>query len=589
MSSISGKEKYPSRLLALAGSAFVCVGIFIFLYWIWYKSIRSYYFPYGDEFSLIVNSTSPFHPNWTAWFLSGFKNYFDVYTESFVPYTNFIRPTVNLTFFLDYLTFGSNWSMYILTTYGFVSAIAGVTSFVAYYVLRLGWRLSLLAAICTAIAPSFLSIGPFFYPSSGFDLLAGMIVLLGVYALIADALLPAWIFFTIAAFTKETALFAPCFAAIIVFIIRNEKPRTQRYFTSASFLLPVFAWMALYWHDFKSIGGIYVLKSSVSITAIQKIILIIKKPLHWPIAVVDRIAYWHSPHILLKLVFILGLSCNVVTWMLLLWGLALLVRMGKVRTISLGLHIISCLRTLPITIVAAFCIGSILMPVVFALPGRFGGVFYPLFILLLIYVAHNSSNLLLRAYSILVIIAIGIVGCSLMYANIVYYLPSIQGVSAMSKDYVDELKNSKSPRIFVFDDVSGGYAAISSVKRFSEYDGQLVRLNDLMWNFTCQDTIKITVVKNLTGDLILDSTVPKSCGEHDFNGLQQYDFTAPQVVFDRKIVGGELKYWLVRYSNPRNPAFDSDHLRIVMHLDRPGGVILIPNFSARSYNEVKLQ
>lgn len=586
---LSIEEKSPSRCLALLWSAVVCLGTFILFYWIWHRSIRPYYFPFTDDLSLIVNSTSPFHPRWTSWFLDGFKNYFDVYTESFVPYTNFIRPTVNLTYFLDYLAFGSNWSMYLLTTYGFVSIIAGTTSFIAYYFLRLGWRLILLTVICTVFAPS-LTTAAFYYPSDGFDLLAGALVLLGVCALMSDAVVTAWIIFTIAAFTKETALFAPCFAAAIVFIRKDGKPLFWRGLWSASFLFPVCAWIALYWHDFRNKNGIYVLSLYSSTTTIaHKIITTIKGFALWPIAAVNKTEYWHSSHVLLKVIFVLSLTFNMVTWLILLGGLIYIVRLRNGRINGLWQDIQESIRTSPISIIAIFCIGSLLIPLALGLPNRFGGIFYPLFALCLAFMARRGKYMFVRTYSILMIAAIGIVGPTLIYADIAYYLPTFQGVWAMSKDYMDVLSKSKSPRVFVFDDVSGGYAATENVRRFSGYKGNIVRLNDLLWNFMCPESARIAIEKNLNGDLNLDSKVLRKCGEHDFNGLLLYDLSTPQfVVFERKIAGVVLKYRLVSHSDIQDSSLDSSDLHIVMHDNEPDDVIVIPNLETRRYKEIKI-
>lgn len=580
--------RYPSRRVALALSALVCFGAFVLFLLVWNRSVRPYYFPFSDDIALIANSTRPFHPSWISWFRNGFKNYFDVYTDYFAPYTNFVRPVVNLTFFFDYLAFGARWGMYLLTTYGIVSAIAAVASFIAYYFLKLGWRLTLLAAICTALAPS-LANEAFFLPSHGFDLLAGLFVLLGACALMADALIPAWIIFTVAAFTKETALFAPCFAAVVVFIRKEDKPPTRRCLSSAAFLLPIGAWMALYWRDFRGKRGVYVLRSHAYGTNIAGAALAeIKGLLHWPIAAVDKFEYWRSSYALLKVIFALSLTFNVITWLLVLWGLVYLVKIGTRRAASLCAILKTSNRTQPILILVIFCFGGSLTPVVLGLPNRFGGVFYPLFILCLAFAARYCKRRLVRSYSILMIAAIGIAGGGLIYADVVYYLPTFQCLWAMSEDYMNVLSNSKSPRIFIFDDVSGGFAGTESVQRFSGYQGQIVRLNDLLVrNLKCAGNPKISIANNLSGDVILDSAVSTSCMEHDFNGLLLHELSAQHVVFNRRVAGAILRYQLTPHSSANGSALDTSQLHIVMHLVG-GGSILLPDLPSRVYKEITI-
>ena len=103
----------------------------------WAVQIRPAYFPAGDEFALLVSSTRFFHPHPGDWFRHGFSGYFCPYPDLSLPYSNFLRPMANFTYYLQSFVFGRHWGDYLLGTY-VIEAAAVIT---VWYLARMCLRL----------------------------------------------------------------------------------------------------------------------------------------------------------------------------------------------------------------------------------------------------------------------------------------------------------------------------------------------------------------------------------------------------------------------------------------------------------------
>src|SRR5487761_1675696 len=153
------------RSLLWSGLTFIAsLGLFML---VWAKYIDAFYCPYGDSFSLLVNSLPPFHPTYSDWFLHGFRSYFDVYPDMSLHATNFLRPVANGTLFLGWFAYGSHWSRYLLTTYAIIGLLAATFCFLSSYILKLGWPITLLGTLCVMVAPS-VDTGAIFDPTFAF-------------------------------------------------------------------------------------------------------------------------------------------------------------------------------------------------------------------------------------------------------------------------------------------------------------------------------------------------------------------------------------------------------------------------------------
>jgi len=574
----------PTLRSALLRSALAFVITFALFTLLWAICINPYYFPYGDSFSIFVNSIPLFHPSASAWFLHGFQTYFDVYPDMSLHATNFIRPVVNGTFFLGWFAYGAHWSRYLLTTYAIIGLIAATTCFLAGYILRLGWRLTLLATLCVAVAPS-VDTGAIFDPTFAFDLFGGLLVLLGVTALIFDALVPAWFFFALAVFTKETTLFAPALAAVILFLRKKESPLYARIATSAAFLLPLVAWLTLRWNDFHGEKGLYVFIDRSSHGPIHVMLVrIILGLTTWPIAAV---VYWSSIPLLLRLLQKASLLINIVFWPV----LAILLLKKAVKS---DLHLADLPAPLrahgekyAIAILTLFCAASLLIPLVLNVPRRFGGVFYPLFILCLVSTARYANKALLRTTSAALAAIVGITGAILICSDIHYQTPTLHSVWALSRDYVSRLSASNEPELFVVDDLSGRYSSTEYVKLFSGYKGRLIRLNDLGWNFSCTAPLHVIVNSHPNGDATITSLVPKQCGDHSFNSV--FPPVDPKLTtFTRALPAVTLQYDLTHPLPTSDPSTASNKLQIELHSPAPGSSVIFADPLTLHYEKLPL-
>ena len=132
------------------------IGFLVFLGYalIWSWRIRPFYYPRGDSFAVLVNSLPIFHPKILLWFSHGFQRYFHVYPDLAREATNFIRPGVNATFYLEWFLFHAHWERYLLTTYALLAVTAGLVFYTATRLLGLPRRLAVLASLAAAVSPA---------------------------------------------------------------------------------------------------------------------------------------------------------------------------------------------------------------------------------------------------------------------------------------------------------------------------------------------------------------------------------------------------------------------------------------------------
>lgn len=552
---------------------------------IWARYINPFYCPYGDSFSLFVNSLPPFHPVYSDWFLHGFRSYFDVYPDMSLHASNFVRPVVNGTFFLGWFVYGTHWSRYLLTTYAIIGLLAATVCFLSSYVLKLGWPITLLATVCVIVAPSIDS-GAIFDPTFAFDLLGGLFVLLAVTALISEKLLLAWVLLVLAVFTKETTLFAPPLTAVLLLVRKDGRRTLLRAAKSAAFLLPIVAWMGLRWHDFHSEKGVYVLMNGSSHGAIHAaIVRLVLGLTDWPLA---SVVYWLKLPLLLRLLEKTTFLLNIAFW------IALAAILAKYLFES-GSHLQKLVaifrtrgKTYPIAIVSIFCAASLLMPLALDIPRRFGGVFFPLFILCIASAAHSTRKNFLRVVSLGMLAAVGVTGAVLMFADIHYHMADTRSGWAMAHDYTSQLSTSNDSQIFSIDDLSGGYASTEYVKKFTGYKGQLIRVDDIRWNFTCAADTQDTITSLSSGRATITSFVPTYCGGHSFNSV--FPAMDPKRrSFTRTLPSVTMKYTLIpRTSNADDLKPDETGLRVELYPYQPHSSVLIADPANLRYKKIPL-
>ena len=256
------------------------LGLFVFVPLViyWAARIRLAYSPAGDEFSLLAHSARVFHPQPGEWLLHGFSGYFSPYPDLSLPYSNFIRPMANVTYFAQSLLFGRHWSLYLLGSYAIAAALVGTGWFLARVCLRLRPSLALLATASCAFSPAFNYL-VVFRPSFAFDLLGGLFALLVLSTLLRSRWLAAWLLVWCAVFTKESAYYAAPAACIAVFLLQSKLPAARRLLSASLYLLPLACILILRRLDFAGVQGVYVLNRASGTGPVGRALLGLT---HWP-------------------------------------------------------------------------------------------------------------------------------------------------------------------------------------------------------------------------------------------------------------------------------------------------------------------
>jgi len=465
---------------------------------IWAYLIRARYYPSSDEIALLTASARAFHPNPLSWVNSGFQDYFLAY-RSAPRTTDFLRPVVNATYFLNSLLFNERWSFYLLSTYLIQAGLVSATVHFASYRLKLSSQASLLGGLIVLISPAF-GMLEMTYPSFAFDLLSGLLVLLGLANFLSQRYVASWVLITLAVFTKESALFAPVIVSLAWLLWLPNVSRARRAFNSALWLLPVVGWLLLRHRAFNNAGNVYVLSGMGLSTLVKNFVHGI---LAWPFG--TRIA--GQGHV----VQIIFFALNAGFWL----SLLLLARRNKIivkNTIRGDKH-----NAEELLLLFAFACGSLLMPIAFSLPLRFGGIFFPLATLLLLKTAA-SDNLPKRKWAQAALCVLAVDG---IYQKVIQppSLTSLQEVWRLSRSEMDAIGQTKSPTLLLFD-ASAGFASPDRVATFAHYPGRIVRLINIdditPANCTGQPIMTVTHVPE---EITVTSHLATQCASYRFDSL----------------------------------------------------------------------
>lgn len=228
-----------------------------------FRGVLAGYQPWFDNIPLIVNSTPLGQATHWSWFTRGFTGYFDNYPGWPSPGSAFIRPGVNLLFWIDFHLFGSYWPRYLLMNYVLHSlAVALVFVIARRYLQQRTYAAAAAAALFALSSATTLSL---LHPSYAGDVLAGILVLCGFLAMASDRLALASCVLSCAVLTKETALVAPV-AALATVIWRARfadhesapRPNTLGLLARCALVsLPLWLWCALRLNMAAGIEGTY--------------------------------------------------------------------------------------------------------------------------------------------------------------------------------------------------------------------------------------------------------------------------------------------------------------------------------------------
>ncbi len=502
----------PLPPLALAVAAGLVTFFLLAIFW-WFE-VRPFYSPWGDEFSLIVNSTAPFHPSARSWFLDGFSHYFEPYPEWYSGGFDFIRPVANLTYYLNSLLFGKLWANYLLANYAFHAVVVGTTVYIGRSCLKLRMPAVLGVATLTLISPAF-DIQSLLLPSFGFDTLAAAIVLAAIGFLVSGRLTAAWALFLVGSFTKEVTWFAPCVAAIVILLSHPAASLKCRALASAYFpfaLLPAWVLRKIAFHGHMSAYTLAKLDSPMAIAR-----SVGKGLLKWPAMPLSRpevgfgtawrpelSAHWYSYAMLAT-----GSALSLAFWALLILGLWYLAQKPRERLLY-GSSELAQFASL------IFLCGSLVLPVLGCLHVRLGAVSYPLLFLCLIRLLDaNTEHFGLTISVTLILSFIGVSSLIQKYEMLGEQHDHYRYLWAMSKSYIDLLHKSTFPVIITIDDVTGVGSSPESLQKFTGYSGRLVRGSDIDVAPFCHPPVLHLRTDSSDLSCIVSAQIPSECGEFE--------------------------------------------------------------------------
>ena len=308
----------------------------------------------------------------------------------------------------------------------------------------------------------------------------------------------------------------------------------------------------------------------------------------WPLAAT---VYWSSIPRLLSLLQKATLLLNLIFWStLVIVGISLLIKTirGRRATIAeLAAHLRSKGERFAIVVIAVFCASSLVIPLSLNVPRRFGGIFFPLFLLCLGAAVHHAGSALLKLASVAMITSVGVVGAILILSDLIYQAPLLKSTWAMASDYVFQLSTSTEPEIFSIDDLSGRYASGEFIEKFSGYRGRLVRVNDIQWNYACGKSSQTTVEILNAGIATITSLIPVQCGDHSFNSA--FPPIDPKVTsLTRDLPFAHLHYDLLRPPDIHYPGPGANLLRVQIQAFIPGSSLLIADPAHLRYRKIPL-
>ena len=235
------------------------LGLAIFgLLWLVNIPYRQVYQPTDNDVTALVDGLLLLPgAHWEDWFTRGHVHFFDTYPEWPLRLTAFARPTFQFVIHLAHFIFGRDWASYLAINYLGVAGIAAVAFAIARTALGLGSGASLLAALLVLVSPAVLE---FSIWQIGFasESLASLLVGCAFLAVVARRDLLGIALLVVALLTKETAVWAPCAAALTV-LLRPEPGDAlrRRALAAAAMLLPLALWLGLRFAFFGGIGGTY--------------------------------------------------------------------------------------------------------------------------------------------------------------------------------------------------------------------------------------------------------------------------------------------------------------------------------------------
>ena len=225
--------------------------------WLLNSPYRQAYQPSHDDVTALADGLLLLPgARWTDWFTVGHTRFFIPYPEWSIAQTGFARPVYQGLIYVAHFFLDRHWSSYLAINYLALGGVAAVGFAIARSVLRLSTAAALLAAALVLFSPaaSEFSIGIL---GAGSESAASLLIGCAFLALVGGRHMLCLLLLLIAVFTKETAIWAPvAAAATALWNPRRSRPRARPAW-AAAMLAPIALWLALRFAFYGGIGGTY--------------------------------------------------------------------------------------------------------------------------------------------------------------------------------------------------------------------------------------------------------------------------------------------------------------------------------------------
>jgi hypothetical protein len=238
-------------------------------------------------------------------------------------------------------------------------------------------------------------------------------------------------------------------------------------------------------------------------------------------------------------------------------------------------------------VMLVFCSGSIVILLLIPnLQPRFGATFVPLFALMLLAFLEATNSISLRALVWALLIVPPIINASDRMLRLPGDLTRMRSRWAMAADYVRKISQATTSTIYVVDDVSGGFSSIDSIRKFTGYQGTLVRVNDLISAENCVAEPKLNFEEISLNHVKVISEIDSLCAGHGFvSSSMSYPIGDGEIT--RTIAHTRIIYHGVPSATVR---FLSAPAKLSVEITNTAGsfVLLVPDFASRVYRKIAI-
>lgn len=416
------------------------------------RYIIVYYFPTGDDISLIVNSTGFFKAlNPLGWFTEGYADYFRVYPEWSVHSKEIVRPFANIFFYINSLIFGKNFNLYLYLNIFVHSLGVSLVFYICNKYLRINLIFSYLASFIFFFTPAVLNRDYFFFSSFVLDALVSVFIFISFMLSIHNKKILPFIFAFAALLTKETALFVPLAVAFTLYI--NSEDKKKIYFVFGFLVI-------LIWFVYRKLIGVDI---SVGLDVISTwkvyFVNIARGLLIWFSGVPDNTILSNNFFPFILFVILVNISIFI----------------------SLIIDIYKELKTgnRQFAILLIWIISLYPLLIFFGLESRFGYSLHLFFIPLIIYFLFKNNSVIRKIVYSIFCIWIFISGV-LFFSNILNS-KAIESYKLKMQNAVELnnlLNNAKKDKVLFINDVSSFFGT-PSLSDFSESKKEIIKINSL--------------------------------------------------------------------------------------------------------------